>query len=200
MKNNAFLFALLSLSFNAVFCAGSITLGIITHSWWLLTLGVYYGVLSIVRFVVLKSRGDNEFIMKFTGVMLMILSIPLVGTVILAVVRDRGLVMHEILMIAVAVYAFTKITLAIINLVKAQKSVSSKIVTLRSISLSDGCVSIFALQRSMLVSFGNMPETDIQIFNAVIGTAVCVIVFIFGLNLVRNKKCYARFLNEPSDI
>ena len=108
--------------------------------------------------------------------------------------------MHEILMIAVAVYAFTKTALAIINLVKAQKSVSSKIVTLRSISLSDGCVSIFALQRSMLVSFGNMLKPDIRIFNAVIGTAVCVIVFILGLNLVRNKKSYARFLNEPSDI
>ena len=77
---------------------------------------------------------------------------------------------------------------AVINLVKARKSALAKIVTLRNISLSDASVSIFALQRSMLVSFGDMPETDIQIFNAVIGAAVCVIVFLLGLNLVKNKK------------
>ena len=88
----------------------------------------------------------------------MLLSLSLVGTVILAVVRDRGIVMHEIVMIAMAAYTFTKITLAVINLVKARKSASAKIVTLRNISLSDACVSIFALQRSMLVSFKGMTE------------------------------------------
>ena len=134
--------------------------------------------------------------MKFTGVMLMLLSLSLVGTVILAVVRDRGIVMHEIVMIAMAAYTFTKITLAVINLVKARKSSSAKIVTLRNISLSDACVSIFALQRSMLVSFGDMPETDIQIFNAVIGAAVCVIVFLLGLNLVKNKKILFNNLHD----
>jgi divalent metal cation (Fe/Co/Zn/Cd) transporter len=186
--NNTLRFSLLCLFFNAAFCAYHIIFGILTHSWWLFTVGVYYGVLSVIRFVVLQLKKSNDFIMKFAGGMLMLLSLPLVGTVILAVIRDRGIVMHEIVMIAMAVYSFTKITLAIINLVKARKSTSAKIVTLRSISLSDAGVSIFALQRSMLVSFGAMPETDIQIFNAVIGAAVCVFVFLLGLNLVKNER------------
>lgn len=188
-------FPLLGLFFNAAFCAYHIIFGVITHSWWLLTVGIYYAILSVVRFVVLQSKGNNKFITKFTGVMLMLLSLPLVGTVILAVVRDRGIVMHEILMIAMATYSFTKITLAIINLVKARKSTSSKLITLRNISLSDACVSIFTLQRSMLVSFGDMSETDICIFNAVIGAAFCVIVFLLGLNLVRSKKILFNNLN-----
>ena len=121
--------------------------------------------------------------------------LPLVGTVILAVVRDRGMVMHEIVMIAIAVYSFTKITLAIINLIKSRKSASARLITLRNVSLADACVSIFALQRSMLVSFGEMSATDICIFNAVIGSAVCVIVFLLGLNLVRNKKIFFNTLN-----
>lgn len=194
--NNAIKFSLLSLLFNAAFCAYHIVFGVVTHSWWLFTIGIYYGILSIVRFVVLQLKDNNGFIMKFTGVMLMLLSLPLVGTVILAVVRDRGIVMHEIVMIAMAAYTFTKITLAVINLVKARKSALAKIVMLRNISLSDACVSIFALQRSMLVSFGDMPETDIQIFNAVIGAAVCVIVFLLGLNLVKNKKILFNNLHD----
>lgn len=177
-----------SLIFNAAFCVYHIVFGIITYSWWLLTLGVYYSILSLVRFTVLQIENKDNFITKFTGAMLMLIAVPLAGTVILAVVRDRGIVMHEIAMISMAVYAFTKITLAIINLVKARKSTSARLITLRNISLSDACVSIFALQRSMLVTFGDMPERDICIFNAVIGAVVCVIVFILGLNLVRSKK------------
>ncbi len=187
--------ALLGLLFNVAFGAYNVVFGIITHSWWLLTVGIYYAILSIVRFVVLKTKGSGSFITKFTGVMLMLLSLPLVGTVILAVVRDRGMVMHEIVMIAMAVYSFTKITLAIINIIKSRKSASARLITLRNVSLADACVSIFALQRSMLVSFGEMSATDICIFNAVIGSAVCVIVFLLGLNLVRKKKIFFNTLN-----
>ena len=120
--------------------------------------------------------------------MLILLSIPLVGTVILSVVRDRGHERHMIVMIALAAYAFTKITLATIKLIKARRSSSATLITLRNISFADAFVSIFALQRSMLVSFEGMTETEIVIMNATLGSAVCVIVFLLGLNLVRNRK------------
>lgn len=188
--------SLFSLLLNIIFAAYHIAFGVITHSWWLFTLGIYYAILSIVRFVALHKKEQNNYVTKFTGFMLMLLSLPLAGTVILAVVRDRGIVMHEIVMISMALYSFTKITLAVINLIKARKSTSAKLVTLRNIALSDACVSIFALQRSMLVSFGDMSEIDICIFNAVLGAAVCVIVFLLGLNLVRNNKILFTNLNK----
>ena len=180
--------AIFSLLFNAFFAVYHIISGVTAHSPWLFTLGIYYAILSIVRFAVLKTKKQNDFVTRFTGVVLMLLSLPLAGIVILAVVRDRGIVMHEIVMISMATYSFTKITLATVNLIKSRKSNSAKLVTLRNISLSDAFVSIFALQRSMLVSFGNMSETNICIFNAVVGTAVCVMVFLLGLNLARRKK------------
>ena len=118
----------------------------------------------------------------------MVLSIPLAGIVILAVVRDRGHEIHMIAMIAIAAYAFTKITLATLNLVKSRRSSSQTLITLRNISFADALVSIFALQRSMLVSFDGMNEAQILIMNAVLGSAVCIAVFLLGLNLVKNKK------------
>ena len=186
--NNGLKFLLFSVLFNAAFCAYYVIFGIITYSWWSFTVGVYYAILSVTRFIVHQSKENNDLIKNHIGVMLMLLSLPLVGTVILAVVRDRGIIMHMIVMISMAAYSFTKITLAIINLIKARKSDSAKVVSLRNVSLSHACVSIFALQRSMLVSFGDMPQNDIRIFNAVMGAAVCVIVFLLGLNLVKNKK------------
>lgn len=180
--------ALGSLAFNIAFATYYLMLGLITSSWWLLTLGSYYLILSIVRFVVLRSKSKERFITKFTGWMLIILSIPLFGTVVLSVVQDRGHKLHMIVMIAMAAYAFTKITLAIIKFIKTRRSTSATLITLRNISLADAFVSIFALQRSMLVSFEGMTESEIVIMNASLGSAVCVIVFLLGLNLVRNRK------------
>ena len=92
-----------------------------------------------------------------------------------------------------ATYAFTKITLATIKLVKARRSTSATLITLRNISFADAFVSIFALQRSMLVSFEGMSETEIVIMNASLGSAVCAIVFLLGLNLVRKQESVSRY-------
>jgi len=180
--------ALASLTFNIAFAIYHLVLGLVTSSWWLLTLGSYYIILSIVRFVTLCYKSKDRFITKFTGWMLIILSIPLAGTVILSVVRDRGLKLHMIVMIAMATYAFTKITLATIKFIKARHSTSATLITLRNISFADAFVSIFALQRSMLVSFEGMRESEIVIMNATLGSAVCVIVFLLGINLLRSNK------------
>ena len=68
-------FALASLTFNIAFATYHLVMGLATSSWWLLTLGSYYLVLSVVRFVVLCSKSGERFIAKFTGWMLILLSI-----------------------------------------------------------------------------------------------------------------------------
>ncbi len=182
--NNIFKIATISTIFNVAFCIYYLIFGVISYSWWLLTLGGYYLILSVVRLAVLKNKNEQYSITKFVGWMIIILSIPLMGTVILSILNDRGNKFDIILMISMAVYSFTKITLATINLIKSRRSNSEKIMALRNIAFADGFVSIFALQRSMLVSFEGMTEYEIIIMNACTGTAVCIIVFLLGLNLV----------------
>ena len=60
-------FALASLVFNMAFATYHLVMGLVTSSWWLLTLGSYYLVLSLVRFVVLRFKSGERFISKFTG-------------------------------------------------------------------------------------------------------------------------------------
>ena len=186
--NKIFTAATVSLILNVAFSVYYLALGITSPSWWLLTLGFYYLILSIVRFTVILASPHKHHLTALVGWMLMFLSLPLSGTVILAVLADRGQKHHMIVMIAIAVFSFTKITLAIINIVKCRRSASEKLIALRCISLADAFVSIFALQRSMLVSFEGMGESEIVIMNAALGSAVCVIVFLLGLNLVKRKK------------
>lgn len=176
---------LVSLVFNMGYSAYHIVFGAVTASWWFLTIGIYYAVLSVARFVVLRCKGNRRYLVQFTGIMLMVLSVSLVGTVILAFVKDRGTVFPLIAMLAIATYTFTKITIATIKWVKARRSTSVKRLTLRNISFANAFVSIYSLQRSMLVSFEGMTKTEIRIMNLVTGSAVCIVVFLLGLNLVR---------------
>lgn len=187
--------AALSLLVNFAYGVYNTVVGFVTHSGWFVAMGVYFIVLSVTRFSVLrvkrKAHNDpdtEEFAKKFTGGMLMGISVTLAGTVVLSAIKDRGVVYNQIVMITIAVYTFTKITLAIINLVKARKSDSSIIKTLRSISLADACVSVFSLQRSMLVSFAGMEAEQIRLFNILTGSAVSILVFLSGLYLLTERR------------
>lgn len=173
---------------NLVYSACYIIGGIATSSWWLFTIGVYYAILSLVRAMILRQNDQKRSLLPFTGVMLMVLSLSLVGTVVLAFVTDRGVVFHLIIMLAIAVYAFTKIALATAGWIKARKSKSARLIALRNISFADAFVSILSLQRSMLVSFEGMPETEIRFMNLATGSGVCIIVFLLGLNLFRQHR------------
>ena len=72
-------------------------------------------------------------------------------------------------------------------MVKARRSASPALKTLRNISLADACVSIYTMQRSMLVSFPGMEATHILVLNIFTGTAVWMVVLLLGINLIGGK-------------
>ena len=183
-----------SLVFNAVYAFGNCTIGFITHSWWFITVGAYYTVLAITRVSVLQVKrkaSDNYdtelFARRITGILLVVLSFCIVGVNIMSAVKDRGTTFHEIVMITIAAYTFTKITVSIIGMMKAKRSASPVLKTLRNISLADACVSIYTMQRSMLVSFPGMEAAEILLLNIFTGTAVWIIVLLLGINLIGGK-------------
>ena len=180
--------AFFSVTVNMLFGAYNIALGAATLSWWMLTVGSYYIVLSAMRIAILKTKRSEKHIQRISGILLICMTIPLAGTVVLASIKDRGIHYHEIVMITIAVFAFTKITVASINLVKSCKSSAEKVRTLRNISFADAFVTIFSLQRSMLVSFEGITATGIRAMNIATGSGVCVIVFALGVNLLCKSR------------
>ena len=183
-----------NLVFNAAYAFGNCIVGFFTHSWWFITVGAYYTVLAITRFSVLqvkrKASGNYDtelFARRITGILLVVLSFCIVGVNIMSAVKDRGTAFHEIIMITIATYTFTKITIAVIGMVKAKRSASPALKTLRNISLADACVSVYSMQRSMVVSFPGMEAPNILLLNIFTGTAVWMVVLLLGINLIGGK-------------
>lgn len=184
-----------SMAFNFVYALGNCILGFLSHSWWFITIGAYYVILTVTRYSVLqiKRKADGNFdtelfARRITGILLVVLSFCIVGVNILSAIKDRGTAFHEIVMITIATYTFTKITVAIIGMVKAKHSASPVLKTLRNISLADACVSIYTMQRSMLVSFPGMEASEILLLNILTGSAVWIVVLLLGMNLIGGKR------------
>ena len=183
-----------SLVFNVIYALSNGVIGFLVHSWWFVTVGAYYTVLAITRFSVLqiKQKADGDYDTEFfsrriTGILLVALSLCIVGVNVLSAVKERGTAFNEIVMITIATYTFTKITIAIIGMVKAKRFASPVLKTLRNISLADACVSIYTMQRSMLVTFPGMEAAEILLLNIFTGTAVWIVVLLLGINLIGGK-------------
>lgn len=177
---------------NALYGIYTGALGLFGHSWWFVALAAYYIVLAAARFAVLLSlknpQSEDRFVTRFIGATCIFLAVTMAGTTFLAFQNDRGIRYHEIVMISMAVYSFTKITLAIIGIARSAKRERPEIKCLRNLSLADAAVSIFALQRSMLVTFAGMSMASIQLMNALTGTAVYLFIALLGINLIGGKK------------
>lgn len=185
----------LSLIISTIYSLAHCLAGFYINSWWYLFIGIYYAILSFTRFSVLqvkkKSVNNPEtenFVKKITGILLIVLSFSLIDIVILSGKSNHGIKHNMIVMIALALYAFTKIALAIIGLIKSKKENSPVAITLRNISLADALVAIFSLQRSMLLTFPGMNEKEIKIMNMFTGSVVLIVIFLLGINLIKNKN------------
>lgn len=179
---------------NVVYALGNGAVGFLTHSWWFITVGAYYMVLTVTRFSVLQigRKGDGErdtelFARRMTGILLVVLSFCIIGVNVLSAVEQRGTAFHEIVMITIATYTFCKITVALVGMAKARRTASSVLVTLRNIALADAFVSVYSMQRSMLQSFPGMAAGEIKLFNILTGTATWLLVLLLGINLIGGK-------------
>ena len=91
-------------------------------------------------------------------------------------------------MITIAAYTFFKIIMAIVKAVKQHKNPSPLLAVIRNIGYAEAAASILTLQRSMLVSFGTMNNTEAHIMNILTGAADFLYVLIIGMFFLLKRK------------
>jgi len=177
---------------NFVYALYNCAIGMIMHSWWFVSSGVYHIICAVMRATMAafakNNRKNEEFAVKFSGAMMFLLSIVLCGTVYLTVHQNMATKYHEIVMITIALYAFVKLTLTLCGFIKMKRKKKTLIKVHSCINMADAVVSIYSLQRSMLVSFGEMSERDISLFNTLSGIGMCIIIMTCGIYLLKGEK------------
>ncbi len=189
--------ATLSLLLNLSYAVYHGALGIMGRSWWFIALCAYYIILGMTRFsAVLCERQNNSaptidteyFVLSISGVLLLLLSCVLAGVNYMSLQENIATKYGEITMITIATYTFGKLTMAIIRVVKHRRDPSPLLAAIRRIGYAEAAVSVLTLQRSMLVSFGEMEASKIYLMNALTGAGVYLFIFILGILMIKESR------------
>lgn len=198
------LFTTVSFLINVIYAVSNGIFGWFQRSAWLGTLAAYYLVLSVMRFglvrygwKILNRKPDRTLklreirIYRNIGILMLMNTIVLDGTVFLLVHSEDGKSYPGTLVFAVAAYTFYKIIMSVMHMVKAKRLKSPLLVAVRNIGYADALVSMLSLQTAMLVSFRD-GTLDPRRLNGISGAAVCVIVSFVGIYMIysaeRQKK------------
>ena len=190
----SFLMSLLFSSFNAY-------MGIKNRSIWYGALAAFYIALAFLRGGVLvyhkkrigrKIQNDEYHkakIYRNSGIITLILNVALSSAIAQMIFSDAHFTYIGWTVFAYAAYAFYKITLSIIALIKAHKQEDLTIRAIRNINLVDALVSILALQTALLTMFSE-GEVNISLFNTFTGIGVSVLSVSIGIYMIvsANKK------------
>ncbi len=188
----------LSLCVNLLFALYHGVLGVLTRSRWLLAMGGYYTVLAATRAAVLlcARRGTDEetslFVVRVTGGLLVILGVAMAAVNALSISGSIAKQYQQIVMISLATYTFSKVTLTVVRAVGQRKDPSSLRAAVRCIGHGEAAASVLTLQRSMLVSFGEMPARTVRLMNALTGAGVFLFVILLGIFMMKGRIPVAR--------
>lgn len=202
-------FAIFSFAISTAYGAYNFTLAILNNSLWYGALAIYYILIACMRGGVIvhhrkkrKARRlgmtiERERIKQIKtycscGVMLVLMMVA-ISLSVMQMIRDNNTFEHTGIMIyASATYTFYKITVAIINLVKAKKKTDDLTVqAIRNINMADALVSMLALQTSLLHAFSEENGKDsmyIYTLNGVTGAVVCFLVLGLGIYMIINSQ------------
>ena len=190
-------FAAFSLALNIAYVAFNTVLAVYYKAVWYGALAGYYALLTALRSGIVfyhrrksKTGGADETLLRETeikkyracGIMLTVIPFFLSFAILQMVTEGRAFVHLGWTSIAFAAYAFYKISMAIVNVVKARKEEDVTVLALRNIGLADAFVSILALQTCLLYAYSEGVEYGFA--NALTGGAVCAATLVLGVIMI----------------
>lgn len=185
----------LSLGLNLLYAAMKLFYGVWYRSVWFVTLAVYYFMLAIMRFLLLRYANRNAFgenlvselkQYRLCGVILMLMNIALSGVVILVTWKNEGFVYSGYLIYVMAMYAFYNAITAIIDVIKYRKFKSPVMSAAKAVRLGAALVSMLSLETAMLTQFADEKDTEgfRRIMTGTTGGCVCLIVLGMAIYMI----------------
>ncbi|MGN0691407.1 MAG: hypothetical protein ACI4K7_03560 [Oscillospiraceae bacterium] len=189
-----------SLGINLLYAATNMFSGIFYRSVWSVMLSVYYIILAVMRFLLVRfvdrvgigrDRVQELKSYRLCGLILLTLNIVLAGVVILVIRKDQSFEYAGVLIFVMAAYTFYITIAAVVNIVKYRKYDSPVMSAAKVINFAAALVSMLSLETAMLSRFGSedrSPYFD-RIMTGATGAAVCVIIVSVSVYMtVRSTK------------
>ena len=184
----------LSLGINLLYVAINMLSWYLYQSWWFVCLAVYYVILSVMRFLLVRYVRLNEIGANRYGELkrslacsyiMLLLNLFLSGAVLMVIYQNRGYEYHGIMIYVVAMYTFYTATHAIINLIKYRSFESPVMSTAKGISMAAALVSMLNLETAMFAEFGaDMAKEDQRLMIILTGAGISITVIVMAVYMI----------------
>ena len=184
----------LSLAVNLLYAGVNVLSWALYRSMWFVVLAVYYAILSVMRFLLVRyihrhSLGEDRHgelqRARLCSCILLLLNFVLTGAVMMILFVDKGFIYHGLLIYFMAAYTFYITTHAIISLIKYRKYHSPVMTTSKIIALSAALVSMLALETAMFSQFGgDMTRENQHLMIALTGAGVSAVVIVLSVFMI----------------
>ncbi|MCC8128403.1 MAG: hypothetical protein LIO51_00465 [Clostridiales bacterium] len=171
-----------SFAFNLLYALWEIGCGFYYRSYWFITLGCYYVLLSLSRLLLLRQAHGKNGTQRMgwrryrtCGILLLLLNFILSGIVVLAVLDRQGANYAGYLVYVMAAYTFYRVGMAIRNLFKFRKTDDPVISASKIIGFVSAIVSLLSLEIAMVLQFGGDGDF-FRAMTALTGAGACLII------------------------
>lgn len=185
-----------SLSINTAYALFQLGLGIRHRSYWFYSFAVYYAMLVLMRFLLLRDvkgkRPGEDTVSelkryRFCGAVLLLMNTALTSIVFLITYRGYTFEHSQITTIAMAAYTFTSFSVATVNLIKYKKYRSPLYSAAKTVNLVAASVSMLTLETTMLSAFGTDSDYGFrQLMTGITGITVCLFILCISVYMIYN--------------
>lgn len=201
----------ISFFINIAFAVFNFLVGYLNKSHWYGAVGIYYFVLSAIRFLLLRNSGRatqklskerKEYELKVyrgIGVMMFLVNIAMSGMAVQMIWQNQSNAHSEIMTIATAAFTFYSLTMAIINLQKYRKTETPIFSAAKMLNFACALMAMFTMQSAMIASFDENNDNFRQIMNTITGSVVLLLVFGLAIYMIRRGNKLLKETKEENN-
>lgn len=166
----------------------------VMHSWWFMILAVYYCVMAVMRYLLVRYVRIQKIGTSILGewkrsricaCILLLINLSLSGAVLMILYQSKGYDYPGMLIYVMALYTFYSTIHAIVDIVKYRRLGSPVMSTAKIVSLSGALVSMLNLETAMFAQFGaDMTPENQRIFIVLTGAGVSIAVITLSVLLI----------------
>jgi len=183
-----------SLIINLLYVAINAISGIIYHTYWFGIFAVYYAIMAVMRFLLIRYVDWNQIgknrirelkCSRICSYILMTVNLALSGAVLMMVYYNRGFEYQGFLIYVMATYTFYITAAAIRDMLKYRKYDSPVMSVSMTIKMASALFSMLFLETAMFAQFGSTESAEKkQMMIMLTGAGVSIIVVVMSVYMI----------------
>ena len=186
--------------------------GIIYRSTWLGAIGIYYFMIGLIRFMLLRSDrriraydDDKRLYLEYIsyrkcGILMFILDMVISIIAMHMVYQNKSYSYSGYTIYLTALYTFYYFITAIISVVSYGKRNRPILSAAKQLSLAAGWMSMYALQTAMLATFSEDAINFRRTMNTITGVCVYIYIIITAVRMIVHSTRIIRKLEQTEKV